>query len=352
VQILRTAGTIIALVIGAAFATGQEALQFFVTEGLMGIAGLAITLLIGVHMSVTLLVGGRRHEFRKNQDFFIHYAGRLVGTALSWYSTAILFSIYVVMLSGAGAVLNKAVGLSVAVGTGIMAVFAFGTLLFGLKRLVDIVGTLGPLLVLLIVGIAGYSLFGGIEGVGAGDQFARETDLARASEFWWLSGALYMALQALALASILPAIGATLTSDRQAIIAGILGPVFLSLALLIVILALLSDLPNLASEPIPMMSLASNIAEPLAAVYAFVIIAGIYTTCAPVLWIVLARFAPDNTSSTYRPLLLVLSVIGFGCATLFPFAQLVNLVYPTIGYAGLLVISLVIFRQIKDRSIA
>jgi len=351
-ETVKAAGVIVALVIGAAFATGQEALQFFVAEGFRGIVAIAITFAIGIHMSITLFVSGYRHGFRNHEEFYVHYAGRIVGEGFSWYSTLVMFCIYLVMLSGAGTVLNEATGLPIPAGAAIMAAVALMTLYFGLDELVAIVGTLGPLLVLLILGIAGYTLFSGLDGLTAGHQYAVTTQMTSASDHWWLSGALYMSLQVVGLASFLPAVGATLKSEKQGIIAGCLGPSLLCLALVVVVLALLSYLPVLADKPIPMLVLAANISESLAGAYAYVIVAGIYTTCAPCLWISISRFARLEDGTRYKVLLFLFSGVGYGIAMLLPFGELVNLIYPTIGYAGLLLIGIVVFNQMRDRSIA
>ena len=53
-----------------------------------------------------VLLAGQRHGLHNTDAVFRHYAGPLLGPAFGWYAVVVLYSIYVVMLSGAGAVLR------------------------------------------------------------------------------------------------------------------------------------------------------------------------------------------------------------------------------------------------------
>ena len=128
--IARLAGAYVAFLIGSGFATGQEILQFYAAFGLQGLLGCLIFLAGAVYLAVSLYLAGHRHGLRNSDDAFRHYAGRALGPVFGWYTVVVAYSIYVVMLSGAGAVLQQHLGVPVELGAAVMAVAVFLTLYF------------------------------------------------------------------------------------------------------------------------------------------------------------------------------------------------------------------------------
>ena len=97
----------------------------------------------------------------------------------------------------------------------------------------------------------------------------------------------------------------------------------------------------------PTMTLASGIMPELALVFGVFIILGIYTTASPLLWVVCARFTKESTTP-YRLIAIGLALIGVLGGSLIPFGQLVNFIYPTVGYAGALLVICMITNDIRN----
>ncbi|MDH4064867.1 MAG: hypothetical protein OEW19_10750, partial [Acidobacteriota bacterium] len=201
--VLKVAGAFMAFLIGAGFATGQEILQFFASEGLRGVGGGFIFLAAGTYLAITLLLLGHRRGFHNSDAVFRYYAGSVAGTAFAWYAIVVLYSIYVVMLAGAGALLHEYLNVPVPVGGAVMALAVFAMVFFGLHELVAVIGSIGPVLVALIIIVAGAALFDNAGRVVAGDAVAHSLDMLHASPTWWMSGLLYTALSVLGLAGFL-----------------------------------------------------------------------------------------------------------------------------------------------------
>jgi len=349
--VVKLAGAFIAFLLGSGFATGQEVMQFFAAEGLKGVLGAMIFLVVCTYLTITLLLAGRKHGFRSLDQVFRYYTGNIIGTVYTWYTIVMVFSVYVVMLAGAGSVLAQQFGIPVGVGVAIIAAAVLATLYFGLREIVNVIGAIGPVLVGLVIFIAVVAIAKDPAAIAVGNQAAPSLQTLKASGTWWWSAMLYTALQATGLFSFLPALGATVPSSRDLVLAGILGPLLYSLALVLVILAFVAGLPRLVGSMIPMLQVAQHATPVLATGFSLVIIAGIFTTAVPLLWIVLVKFVPDN-SQPYRRLAVVLSLVGSAGAFWLPFDRLLNLVYPTIGYSGIGLILFMLAKQLRTRSLA
>ena len=347
--VIKVVGAFIAFQVGSGFATGQEVLQFFAVEGLSGLLGSGIFIVLCSYVATSLFLSGQRQGFRNSEEVFIYYGGPVFGRLFTWYTLAVIYCVFCLMLAGGGAVLHEQLGLPGWVGSGLLALAVLLTLYFGLRELLNVIGFVGPLLIALIIAVCTFVIVNDPKAIAIGSSSARELTLYRASDSWWWSGLLYAALQVVGMFSFLPAVGATMHNRGEAIAAGILGPLLYFLTLVLVILALLVRMPHLQGKMIPMLDLANASLPWVGQLFAFIILAGIFTTLAPLLWIVLVKFTRDG-SRAYRALSVVLTVGGFMASMFMPFDRFMNFIYPTVGYSGILLILMMLAHQLSQRS--
>lgn len=351
ITVVRIVGAFLSLLIGSGFSTGQEALQFFAVFGYKGIAAIWIFLVLGTYMTVSFLLVGQKHGFRNNEGVFRYYAGDTFGRLFSLYAVVTLYSVYVVMLSSAGSLLHESYGLPVVAGVSLMGLLVLGALYFGLREIVNVLGTLGPLLIVTILFIAVVVILREPDRVIEGSRLAPSLDSLRAADTWWLSGMLYPALVATGLASFMPPLGADIGSTRQLVVAGILGPLVFALTLAGIVFALFSGMPEITEVGIPMLYLARTAVPVIAPLFSGIITVCIFTTAVPLLWSTLVRFSPDG-SKRYHLLAVCLTVFGVIGATALPFNELLNIIFPTIGYSGFILIALMVIKQVRARSLS
>ncbi|CAD5107463.1 YkvI family membrane protein [Zestomonas carbonaria] len=349
--IIKVAGALVAFIIGAGFATGQEVMQFFAVHGLHGIGGSLIFFLLCTYLAVSLLLAGHKHGFMNLDEVFKYYTGNILGVVFSSYAVVMTFSVYVLMLSGAGSVLNESYGYPVYVGSLLLAAIVLLTVYFGLHGLINIIGYIGPLLVVLILVITASKVIQDPGLVEVGNALIPSLEMLQVSSYWWLSGVLYTAIQVVGLFSFLPAIGATVDNRKDLVYAGVLGPALIFCALALTILALISSMPDVNGKLIPMLYMASGTLPFISSLFVVIIFAGVFTTAAPLLWVVLTRFT-KNGSTGYRLLAVTLSLFGFAGSLTLPFDRLVNIIYPTIGYSAALLIGFMLIKQIRIRALA
>jgi uncharacterized membrane protein YkvI len=344
--VLKIAGAFTAYLIGSGFATGQEAMQFFVAYGVLGVIGAALSLLLFIYVCGSLMLAGKHYGLTRNEDVFRFYCGDFLGVLLTWYTMIFIVAVHAVMLAGAGAALEQAYGLPAFYGSTLMAIVSMVTLLLGLEKILDALGVLGPLIVALTLSVAVLSLTNAEGTLAQHSEQTLDLDLLQASPHWFFSSLLYVGLTLPGLASFLPAVGATIHNDREIKIASVIGPMFFIGAMVLVVLALLYKIGDVYDAQVPIMVLASQVMPVYGAIFAIVIFVGIFTTVTPLLWTVCARFASEGTAR-YRSLVFGLTLVGLSGGTFLPFGKLINIIYPTVGYAGLLFLVCAVFRDIR-----
>ena len=345
--VFKGAGVLIAFLLGSGFATGQEVLQFFASHGDKGLVGAAIAFTLCAYIASTLFSAGQKAHFRNSQDVFTYYGGVQFGRWFTWYTMIVVYGAYCLMVAGGGAVLNENHGTPIWVGSAILSALTLGALFFGLDRLMALISLVGPLLIVFIISISLTTLLRDPTAAFEGASEASGMTLYRASEYWWWSGALYAALQGVAMFSFLPAVGSTLASHREAVYSATIGIVVYFVALVLVVLALFVELPNLQGKMIPMLQLAQTTLPIIGDLFTAAIMLGIFSTIAPLLWVVLVKFTEDG-SIRYRVLTVALSTAGFFASQYMPFDQFINIVYPTIGYSGMLLVVLMAVLHYKE----
>lgn len=346
--VITFAGAFIAFLIGSGFATGQEVLQYFSSYGFMGIAGSFVVLILLLYVGVSFITVGQENKFEKGSDIYKYYCGNILGTFFDYFSILFIYLSFIVMIAGAGATFNQHFGLPVYVGGITMTFLAGMTVLFGLGRIVDIIGKIGPTIVVISIALGLISIFSNLDGLARSSELIQTLTLTKASTNWFFAAGSYVGFCMLWLAGFLSAMGATANSKKEAAYGAIIGAISFSLAVIIVALGLLACIEDVAGSQIPSLILAENVHPLLATVFSVIIVAGIYTTAVPLLWSVSSRFTEDK-SPKFRGLTIILAIIGLVVGIGLPFAKLVNIVYVINGYVGIILLVIMFIKSIKSR---
>ncbi len=338
-RITKYAGAFIAFMIGSGFASGQEIMQFFTSYGIWSIGGILISMFLFSWSGSVLMKWGYKNKDNPDASAFHYYCGKIIGTFFDWFIPIFLFAVVVVMVSGAGATVNQYYGLPQWVGAGAMAIIATLSVMLGLKRLIDIIGVLGPFTIIFTIVIAAYALFNGGGSLADASAAAISMELPKAAHAWWIAGMLYVAYNVTGSVPFLTAMGANAHSAREAKWGAIAGGVALMLAGLLLNLAMLSNIEEVASLDIPILYLANFISPAFGMVFSVILLGEIFSTAAPMLWISANKLGQEG-SMRHRIVVLVLGAIAFVGGQL-PFGQLVGIVYPYTGYMGILLLIII-----------
>ncbi len=346
-HVATCAGAMVAYLIGSGFATGQEIMQFFTSYGLGGIGALVIAFVIMTYCSAVIMEDSHRMQLTSAASIFTHYCGRWLGGLITLYVPFLLFSIFVIMISGAGATLSEYYGINPYVGRVAMSVLAASTAALGLNKLTEIIGRIGPLIIAFIVVIGLISAFGSDVTFQEATQTAVELNIPRAAPTWWMSGFLYSAFCTTTAVSFFAGMGTQAKGCRNARISGFLGGALFIAAAIVINLGMLFNIEALVGKEIPVLYMADHISPISGVIFSVVLICGIYTTAVPMLWSTVNIFSEDGTKKAHI-LCVVLTAIAF-CFGLLPFETLVNAIYPFSGCVGAILIFGIIFSRLKER---
>ena len=348
-NVFKVAGAFIAFLIGAGFATGQEVFQYFTAWGMKGLlVGLATFIGLGYAGSDFIAVG-YKVPFSNTNDIYRYYAGRWIGGFYDYFSTIFNYMSYIVMLAGTGATVSQHWGVSPLIGGLVIAVISAGTVLLGLRRLADIIGCIGPVIVLFALGVGAFALFDG--GIGVKDGAAMLEDptfvgqITRVGGNWFAASASYVGFCMLWLAAFLAAMGRQSNSVKEGVSGTISGALGFSIGAVVLMLGFLAHMNEVAFADIPSLILAKEIWAPIASVFALVIMAGIFTTSVPLLWSVSARYSQEGTNK-FRILTIALAALALFVAFSLPFKQVVNIIYGINGYVGALLLVIMITKRL------
>lgn len=355
ITVVKFAGAVIATLIGSGFASGQEAMQFFAAYGTLGIVGCVIAIVLFAVMSGVLLDYGFKHKGADDFSAFRTFCGKYLGTFMEWFTILFCFLVGIIMVSGAGATLNQYFGVPQIVGSGLMALLVLISALFGLRRIVDILGSIGPVTIVFLIVLAVYALAthaGGLAEADAAVAAAGDSVVygVGSGASWFALGAfMYVAYNILAGVPFMSEMGTEANSRKEAILGGALGGAALGVCALLLNLALLSMYGEVSAYEVPVLYLAQQVSPIVGLLFAIVLLAEIYNTAVPMVWTVANQFVDEKADKRkYRFLIALLCAVIFMGGQL-PFGMLVNLIYPFVGYFGALFIVVVIVQMIRWR---
>lgn len=352
-RVILIGGALIALLVGSGFTTGQEIMQYFISYGYAGIASIVLMMALFIYVSVSFVSAGHKQQFAEPRSIYQYYCGKLIGNFFDYFSVIFLFMSFWVMIAGAGAALHQQFAWPTWAGGVVMGSITLLTLFFGFNRLVEVIGSIGPLLSVLAIaiGVVGYLIApSGLQNY--------ETELAplvadgtilQAGSNWFTACTSYVGFCMMWLAVFMTNLGKSASSRREACWGAILGVVLFCLAVLALMLGLASHLPDVAGKQIPTLVLIAKIHPSLALGFSLMVFVAIFTTAGPLLWTPVKRFAPDENSLRHRILLVVLAVTGTVIGLAIPFDRLINIVYVINGYVGFILLFLMLAKDIRTR---
>ena len=157
---------------------------------------------------------------------------------------------------------------------------------------------------------------------------------------------LYAAYNLVGAVIFFTALGKSASSKKEAVAGGITGGVVLILTTLIMNLAILSQIEVASTLAIPTLYFAKAISPILGVIFSVILLCGIFSTAAPMMWTVCNKLAGEGTKKS-KIVAVVATIVAFFCGLL-PFGVLVGTVYPYTGYLGMLMFVCILFTQIKN----
>lgn len=355
-SIYTLASVYIGTVIGAGFASGQEILQFFGRHGHRGILGLVGATILFSLMGALVLNMVYSKKIRSFQQFIRIYFAEAFFNIINGGLIFLLFIIYVVMLSGSGAVVYEHFRVPSIYGIIIMALASLYVFIFGVEGVARANNIVVPLLILVIflVGMANIyknkivfsSLYNyPVENIrltaGPIYRFLARY-LARFSWLW--SGLIYVAFNMVSSVAIMASLGPLIKDKRAGVLGGLLGGILLGILALVILINLLISYTDIMGRQVPMLVIASNLGMIWKGAYSLILLIAMFTTAIANGYGFISGIH-NLTGRNPGLISIVTCLVSIPLATL-GFKNLVGFFYPFFGYIGMVFIGLIVYKNI------
>lgn len=344
---LLLAGAYISYCIGSGFTTGMDTLQYFAGFGVWGFAALVLGLCIHAYTATSFLKLGLEQEFSSNLQVYEYYTGPVLGKCLLGFLIIFTFLSATVMVAGFGASLKQNFGLDPIFGNALMAILCIITILLGLEKVVDILGTLASLLIVVTLFTAVYFITQNHEGFVHGMEIAPTMGTLKLGFTWVDSGINFASWAPLVTAPFLTSVASKfIRTKKEAAFGAIVGVILYGLAIAAVLVAFFCDFESISESEVPMLAMAGIISQLFGMLYIGVTCIGIYTSAVPEFLMFCTSFHKEGTKK-YKIFSVCAIVVSTILTTLLPFGTVYNYVYLVAGYLGWIIIAVVIYKNIK-----
>lgn len=327
----------IGVLVGAGFASGQEAMRYFVAFGTQGFWGAILSAAFMLIGGVSVLQLGSYFRAQEHMEVL----GRISGKALSWVldiaTITTLFSIGFVMFAGAGSNLNQQFGLPVWVGAVIMLALVIVVGLMDVDKVTRAIGLLTPFLLVFIVVGCTWTLVNNQPDWAALNESAHSVTTTLPT--WWVSSLNYTGLNFICVTSMAIVIGGNSIDTRAAGIGGLFGGLAYLVMLLLLAAALLVNVDTVGGDDMPTLTLISSLNPTMGLIMSFIIFGMIFATALGMFYSLGKRLARGREDK-FRIIFIAACLIGF-VLSFVGFQNLVSYVYPILGYMGVVLIIVV-----------
>lgn len=333
----------VGVVIGAGFASGQEVLQYFASFGTSGVVGSVIAGIIMLAAGTASLQLGSYFLATDHSAVFRRIAHPVVAKFLDASVLLTLFATGFVMFAGSGANMNQQFGWPVWMGSLMMLVLVLLAGLLNVDKVTAVIGAVTPLIVAFVV-------IGVVYAIVTSDADTTTLNEAAAAvgpsiPNWFIASLNYVGLALMVGVSMSIIIGGNSFNPKAAGIGGFLGSVIYAVMLVLAAFGLFKKIDVVGKDDVPMLSIINEIHPVLGTVMSLVIVGMIFNTAISMFYAFGKRVTTKKPSWFY-PAFAASAVIGWGCSFL-GFRTLVGVVYPILGYIGIVLTVVVAGAWIK-----
>ncbi len=345
-MVIKLAGAFCAFLIGAGFATGQEIMQYFTNFGFIPAIGVMIVnCIVGAWTASAVMNLGNESRDSMGLNSYKNLCGKYLGTFLSYFIPVFMFLTLVIMIAGCGSTFNQLFGCPNWVGCVVMAVVTTVIVLLGLANVIDTIGFIGPTIIVITMVMSITVLAQNGLDFETYQNYLDTHELYLAADSWFMSGMLYALWNLVMCLPFMSAMGSKAQNKTEVVCGSVFGNILFTIATFFLVSAEASQIESIGELSIPALEMAQKIAPAFGIIYAIVLCAAIFTTAVPLMWSVTARLAKEKTIK-FAVIAIIIAILGIFGGQL-PFEQLINYIYPLIGWVGFLEFICIIWREIK-----
>lgn len=344
-RVFEIAMAFVGVLVGASFASGREALQYFVAFGNWGILGAVITSTALALTGFAMLQLGSYYRAKEHTSVFDSISGPVVSKILDLSTLVCLFCIGFAMFAGAGANLNQQFGWPVWIGATIMLVLVLITGLLDVDKVTVAIGAMTPLIIIMIAIATVWAI--STSNPDFSTLHEQATQVPTTLPNWWVSAINSIGLQIIVGVSMAIVIGGNLFDPREAGLGGIAGGACFLFLLGMLVTSLYLTIDTVQDHAMPTQAMVTSINPTLGLVMTVAIYGMIYNTAIGMFYAFGKRVTRDHPKRFY-PVYVITVLIGF-VLSFIGFSNLIGWVYPILGYMGILIMIIIGWAWWKNR---
>lgn len=346
---LAVAASFVGIVVGAGFASGMEALQYFVAYGTNGFFGVILASVTMLFAATAFMTFGSYFLAREHNEVFYNVTSKPAAFIMDWSTVTCMFSVGFVMFAGAGSNLQQSFGWPIWVGAVAMLALMLIVGRFDVDKVSSVIGWATPLLVVFVLIGSIYSFTQvDVNWSEVGDYAQQEVARADGTPYWWLGALNHTGLNALCGVSMALVMAGDEFDTKSTRYGGILGGVIYAVMLALLVASLLIQVESVNGTDMPLLAVIENVDPVLGFIMTWVIFLMVFNTCLGMFYALAKRLTRKKPERFY-PVYAIACIVGFGLSFA-GFQPLVSSLYPILGYLGLFVMAVMTVTYLRHRS--
>ena len=335
--------------LGAGFVSGQELWQFFGSFGVNGLFGAALASVLLCFFAAILMIIARRTGISDMEKVVFWREAPVFQNVLAVVEIIFMFSIYIVMIAGAGSLAEQLTGLKwiKPVFSAFFCAALTAVSLGGINGLVGIFSKIMPILTFMAIAISAAAVF---RSDGLNFDIASNDNPLMVN--WGIAAFTYLSYNFLCAIGVIAPMGNMLKNVRGIVIGSVIGCVVL-FAISAAILAAVATMPETALTELPMIAVCADMHPILEYTYALLLFCAMFGASMSVFVPIPDFFCRFEKIKQHRlRFACLLSFIAWLCSNL-GFSKLIGTVYPVFGYIGAAALVLLVihfFKTCKNKS--
>ena len=331
IEVISITLVIIGALIGAGFASGQEIFSFFYLYGKNGIYGILImSILIGIFIYKSLKIIYQKQVYNYNDFLNLFIKNTKIRNVILWIVNVLLLVSFYIMVAGFGAYFEQEIGINRIIGSIVLNLLCVIVFFSNIKGVLKASNFIVPFLIFFI-------FFIGIKNI----VQIRTIDFYQMKNNWILSMLIYNSYNFILLMPVLISLKKQITKEKNIKKVSILVTIIiLILSISIFFLLLNANIKEIENQEMPIVYIISNYFNKYKKIYAFIVLASIFTTAISVGIGFLQNISKNSNS--YPQFVLFMCITSLLMSNI-GFSKLLNFIYPVFGYIGILQIVIIFF---------
>lgn len=331
IEVISITLVIIGALIGAGFASGQEIFSFFYIYGKNGIYGILImSILIGIFIYKSLKIIYQKQVYNYNDFLNLFIKNTKIRNVILWIVNLLLLVSFYIMVAGFGAYFEQEIGINRIIGSIVLNLLCVIVFFSNIKGVLKASNLIVPFLIFFI-------FFIGIKNI----VQIRTIDFYQMKNNWILSMLIYNSYNFILLMPVLISLKKQITKEKNIKKVSILVTIIiLILSISIFFLLLNANIKEIENQEMPIVYIISNYFNKYKKIYAFIVLASIFTTAISVGIGFLQNISKNSNS--YPQFVLFMCITSLLMSNI-GFSKLLNFIYPVFGYIGILQIVIIFF---------